>query len=86
MIIDLTTSVTNFTSSVRLDNILKREYIFTLHDLIQRSEEGLSLVEGIGRKTLAELNEIVKLCGLFFSEIDMPSPLSDTARWIEIAQ
>lgn len=62
----LTTSVDDLELSVRSHNCLKAANIKTLGDLVKRDESEMLKFRNFGRKSLAELNEIVDFYGLEF--------------------
>jgi DNA-directed RNA polymerase subunit alpha len=62
----LTTSVDDLELSVRSHNCLKAANIKTLGDLVKRDESEMLKFRNFGRKSLAELNEIVDVYGLEF--------------------
>ncbi|MBK7381403.1 MAG: DNA-directed RNA polymerase subunit alpha [Ignavibacteriales bacterium] len=62
----LTTSVDDLELSVRSHNCLKAANIRTIADLVRRDEQEMLKFRNFGRKSLAELNEIVENLGLEF--------------------
>lgn len=62
----LLTPVDELELSVRAHNCLKAANIKTLGELVQLQESELLKFRNFGRKSLAELNEIVDVCGLEF--------------------
>lgn len=62
----LLTPVDELELSVRAHNCLKAANIKTLGELVQLQESELLKFRNFGRKSLAELNEIVEICGLQF--------------------
>jgi DNA-directed RNA polymerase subunit alpha len=62
----LLTPVDELELSVRAHNCLKAANIKTLGELVQLQENELLKFRNFGRKSLAELSEIVQLCGLHF--------------------
>lgn len=62
----LLTPVDELELSVRAHNCLKAANIKTLGELVQLQESELLKFRNFGRKSLAELNEIVEVCGLDF--------------------
>lgn len=62
----LTTSVDDLELSVRSHNCLKAANIKTIADLVRRDEQEMLKFRNFGRKSLAELNEIVENLGLEF--------------------
>jgi len=62
----LTTSVDDLELSVRSHNCLKAANIRTIADLVRRDEQEILKFRNFGRKSLAELNEIVENLGLEF--------------------
>ncbi|NWF49405.1 MAG: DNA-directed RNA polymerase subunit alpha [Ignavibacteriaceae bacterium] len=62
----LTTPVDELELSVRSHNCLKAANIRTIADLVKRDEQEMLKFRNFGRKSLAELNEIVESFGLEF--------------------
>ncbi len=62
----LLTSVDDLELSVRSHNCLKAANIKTLGDLVRKEESEMLKFRNFGRKSLAELTEIVDSCGLDF--------------------
>ena len=62
----LLTPVDELELSVRAHNCLKAANIKSLGELVQLQESELLKFRNFGRKSLAELNEIVEMCGLEF--------------------
>lgn len=56
--------------SVRSYNCLKRANIQTIHELIQKTEEDLSKVRNMGKKSTKEVKEKIENLGLSFKEND----------------
>ena len=72
----LTTSVDDLELSVRSHNCLKAANIKTLSDLVKRDESEMLKFRNFGRKSLAELIEIVENYGLEFG-MDVEKYLKD---------
>lgn len=72
----LTTSVDDLELSVRSHNCLKAANIKTLGDLVKRDESEMLKFRNFGRKSLAELNDIVDVYGLEFG-MDVEKYLKD---------
>ncbi len=72
----LTTSVDDLELSVRSHNCLKAANIKTLSDLVKRDESEMLKFRNFGRKSLAELIEIVENYGLEFG-MDVEKSLKD---------
>lgn len=72
----LTTSVDDLELSVRSHNCLKAANIKTLSDLVKRDESEMLKFRNFGRKSLAELIEIVENYGLEFG-MDVDKYLKD---------
>ncbi len=62
----LLTPVDELELSVRAHNCLKAANIKTLGELVQLQESELLKFRNFGRKSLAELSEVVEICGLEF--------------------
>jgi DNA-directed RNA polymerase subunit alpha len=72
----LSTSVDDLELSVRSHNCLKTANIKTLGDLVRRDENEMLRFRNFGRKSLAELKEIVENYGLHFG-MDVDKYLSE---------
>lgn len=72
----LTTSVDDLELSVRSHNCLKAANIKTIADLVRRDEQEMLKFRNFGRKSLAELNEIVENLGLEFG-MDVDKYIND---------
>ena len=60
----LLTPVDNLEVTVRTYNCLKAENIFTLGELVQRTETELLRTPNFGKKSLAEVKEVLQVYGL----------------------
>ncbi|MBR6030186.1 MAG: hypothetical protein IKP40_13970 [Clostridia bacterium] len=67
--------------SVRSYNCLKRANINTVRDLTERTRDSMIYVRNLGRKSLEEVGQKLKLLGLDFA----PEPIAH-AMWIPVAK
>lgn len=79
----LLTPVDELELSVRAHNCLKAANIKTLGELVQLQESELLKFRNFGRKSLAELTEIVDVCGLEFG-MNVESYLKEEPKSISI--
>ena len=63
-------SIEELELSVRPLNCLKRAGIFTVEDLVKKSEDDMLKVKNLGRKSLAEISKKLESTGLSFSNKD----------------
>jgi len=66
----LETSIEDLDFSVRAYNCLKRAGIHTLQDLVNKSENDMMKIRNLGKKSLKEVREKLKGCGLSFKISD----------------
>ena len=66
----LETSIDDLDLSVRAYNCLKRAGILTLHDLVDKTENEMSKIRNLGKKSLKEVMDKVKSMGLSFRDED----------------
>ncbi len=66
----LETSIDDLDLSVRAYNCLKRAGILTLHDLVDKTENEMSKIRNLGKKSLKEVMDKVKSRGLSFRDED----------------
>ena len=66
----LETSIDDLDLSVRAYNCLKRAGILTLHDLVDKTENEMSKIRNLGKKSLKEVMDKVKSMGLNFRDED----------------
>lgn len=63
-------SIEELDLSVRSYNCLKRANILTVQELTQKTEEDMMKVRNLGKKSLKEVREKLKACGLSFKISD----------------
>lgn len=84
---NLLKSVDELELSVRSNNCLKNANIYTIADLVQRTESEMLRTKNFGRKSLNEIKEIVAKMGLHFNMRIEPDVLKqlDKARGVKHA-